>query len=262
MINKEIRKLLFDKIGRSKRRVYQMIEEKKKEYDYTISRETAAYILAAYHGIDISRFLTEEELAKVREAKRGTIERKAELPTKKTSQIKTQKIGEKLGLSDQYLPMDIKRDAEKMSEVYKILYLFENSVRHVILSIMESKYGSNWWETKVSKEIRDKVEKRMIAERKNRWHSRRGAHRIFYTDIEDLSAIITTNWQDFKDMFPDLIWVKSRIDSIGLSRNIVAHNNPLPNREIQRLKIYFDDWMRQLKIESLVSLASHVVVRD
>jgi hypothetical protein len=56
-------------------------------------------------------------------------------------------------------------------------------------------------------------------------------------------------------MFPDLTWVKSRIDSIGLSRNIVAHNNPLPNREIQRLKIYFGDWIRQLKIESLESIS-------
>jgi hypothetical protein len=53
--------------------------------------------------------------------------------------------------------VSIKRDAEKMSEVYKNLYLFENSVRHVILSVMGLKYGSNWWETKVSKEIKDKV---------------------------------------------------------------------------------------------------------
>jgi hypothetical protein len=151
--------------------------------------------------------------------------------------------------------VSIKRDAEKMSEVYKNLYLFENSVRYVILSVMGLRYGSNWWETKVSKEIKDKVGKRMAAEKKNRWHSKRGVHRIFYTDIEDLCAIITTNWQDFKDMFPDLTWVKSRIDSIGLSRNIVAHNNPLPNREIQRLKIYFGDWIRQLKIESLESIS-------
>lgn len=81
----------------------------------------------------------------------------------------------------------------------------------------------------MSKEIKDKVEKRMTAKEKNRWHSRRKVHFLYH--IEDLSVIITTNWKDFKDIFPELTWVK-RIDSIRLSRNMVAHNNPLPNREI------------------------------
>jgi hypothetical protein len=226
MINREIRKLLLDKSNLSKRRIYQLIEKKRKEYGYTISRETAAYILAADHyDIDISKHLSDEELDKVREARRITIEKRELVPTKETPQRKIPKVRKKLVSTDRYLPMSVKRDAEKMSEVYKILYLFENSVRHVILSVMGLKYGLNWWEIKVSKEIKNKVEKRMAAEKKNRWHSRRGAHRIFYTDIEDLCAIVTTNWQDFENMFPDLTWVKSRIDSIGLSRNIVAHNN-------------------------------------
>jgi hypothetical protein len=35
--------------------------------------------------------------------------------------------------------------------------------------------------------------------------------------------------------------------AISLSRNIVDHHNPLPKKEIDRLKILLDDWKKQFK---------------
>ena len=54
-INKEVFQALLEKTGKSPRRVYQMIQKKREEYDYTISRETAANLLAAQMKIDISK---------------------------------------------------------------------------------------------------------------------------------------------------------------------------------------------------------------
>jgi len=35
---------------------------------------------------------------------------------------------------------------------------------------------------------------------------------------------------------------------LELSRNIIAHNNPLPPREVERIKMYLEDLKRQLNI--------------
>jgi hypothetical protein len=111
---------------------------------------------------------------------------------------------------------------------------------------MTARHSDKWWDQKVGSTIKKNVQTRIEKEDKNRWHGKRGAHPIFYTDIEDLKSIIITNWSDFKDIFPNQQWVTVRIDEIGMSRNVVAHNNPLGKRDIQRLKLYLDDWTRQI----------------
>jgi hypothetical protein len=112
---------------------------------------------------------------------------------------------------------------------------------------MVKNHGTNWWDNNVGKKIRDKVTIRISNENKNKWHGKRGAHQIFYTDIEDLSDIIAANWEDFKEYFPDQAWVKTMISVIGTSRNVVAHNNPLSDDDIDAVKVNFRQWTKQIK---------------
>lgn len=95
--------------------------------------------------------------------------------------------------------------------------------------------------------MKKEVEERLLKEKENRWHGKRGVHKIFYTNIGDLNSIVSMNWADFKDMFPSQAWIKSRVDEIEFSRNIVAHNNPLSDHDIKRLKIYFEDLLKQTR---------------
>jgi hypothetical protein len=246
MINKEIMKMLCERIGKTRRRVYQLIEKKKKDYGYTITNEMAAYLLAADYDIDLSEILPEEELTRLRmlrETKTVVKENVKKMPSK----ITTIEISKEFRVIDPFLPQKIIDEAKEMSKVYPIVYLFENSVRNLIRIVLEKKYGSNWWSYKVPPSIQREVQKRLEQEKKNRWHGKRGAHPIFYTDIEDLSSIIVTNWNDFKELFPNQEWIKVRISEIELTRNTIAHNNPLSKRDIQRLKIYFQDWINQIK---------------
>ena len=87
---------------------------------------------------------------------------------------------------------------------------------------------------------------RQEKEGRNRWHARRGAAEIYYTDFGDLSSLIQNNWADFEDLFPDVNWVVTRLTELEASRNIVAHNNLLDRREVERIKIYLADWIMQV----------------
>ncbi len=149
------------------------------------------------------------------------------------------------------LPVSVLHDATRMQEVYPYLYLFENSVRYFIKDTLEARYGAGWWDSKASNPTRQKAAERELKDGANRWHGKRGAHPIFYVDIEDLIGLISSNFVDFRDKMPSvkrpLEWVSQRIEEITLSRNIVAHNNPLSQKDISRLKIYYSDWVDQIR---------------
>ncbi len=83
----------------------------------------------------------------------------------------------------------------------------------------------------------------------NRWHERRKAHEIYYTDFKDLEAIIINNWPIFKTFFPRTdgqFFVKRVLSPILPSRNIIAHTNPITSKEARRLALNFQDWRDQL----------------
>ena len=248
MINKQVMKLLLEKTGVTDKRIYQMIEEKKKAFQYSISKETAACLVAADHGIDISKILGEDELVKVREvAKTPAIVSRPRLKIPKDSsrQILVE-IGKDIKISDPLLPRKIVDDAVRMADVYSVVYIFENSVRNLISSVLEAAHGDKWWEATVGTKIKNNVKERMGKEQRKRWHGKRGAHPIFYTDIDDLSSIIATNWEDFRQIFDDQQWVSVKIAEIEMSRNVIAHNNPLEDLDVSRLKFNLRDWLNQI----------------
>jgi len=262
VINKKIMKLLHGKMGISPSGIYTAIGNKKKQFRYSVSKETAAYVLAAEKGIDISKYLSEEELSRVREATR-TAPIIIEKPTKKEKSVKrvlTVKFSDDLRISCPNVPESVLRDAKKMSGVYPYLYIFENSIRYFIKNILEEVYGQEWWVERIEKskggqKIVRKAENRRTEEGRNRWHGSRGDHPIFYIDIDDLTKIVTMNFDYFKDKLPGvkrpIEWLTNRIEEIAKSRNVIAHNNPLSNDDIQRVKLYFNDWRRYMSNSEL-----------
>ncbi len=129
---------------------------------------------------------------------------------------------------------------------YLAFFCLENSAREVIVERLAERHGSDWWSSCASRPVQEKVTRRQEAEGNNRWHVRRGASEIYYTDFGDLASLIRNNWEDFEDLFPDVNWVLSRFTELEASRNIVAHNNLLEPREVDRIKMYLMDWVRQV----------------
>jgi len=233
------------------RAIYLRIAAVRKRFKKSISPRMAEYILAAEMDIDVFKFSKDkEELKELRNLLRTT---PVQVPTqtikrrkkeKEQSLIIRKKIVETFGL-----PRNLGKEAERMAEAYPSMYIFENLIRHVVTTVLEDKYKKNWWNQPnvVSNKIKRRVKERKRKEGKNRWHSKRGSHEISYTDFADLSAIISTNWNDFKEVLGGL-QIQAEMKQLELSRNIIAHNNPLPSREVTRIGMYLEDLQRQLNI--------------
>lgn len=141
---------------------------------------------------------------------------------------------------------ELRATAMKALPAYLAFFVLENSVRDVVSERLSERTGPAWWETAASSSLKTKVEKRQESEGRDRWHMRRGATEIYYTDFGDLASLIRNNWEHFDDLFPDVNWVVTRFDELEKSRNIVAHNNLLEPHEVLRITLYLRDWIRQV----------------
>ena len=129
---------------------------------------------------------------------------------------------------------------------YLAFFMLENSALGLIADRLMEKDGAGWWEVCATSPVKKKVKGRQEKEGKNRWHMQRGASEIYYTDFGDLSSLLQNNWDEFEDLFPDVDWVLTRFRKLEASRNIVAHNNLFKDRELDRVKMYLSDWVKQV----------------
>jgi hypothetical protein len=245
----ELMSVIIKKADVTRERVYQIIKEKRISSNHTITKQEALWLYASEIGVDVCKFLDNEQTSRLRELSKSIIippQRK--IIKKIDKRPKTINISNQYGFIDKNLPEKIYNEAKKMAEdVYPLIYIFENSVRNLILNVLSKKFGNSWWDSKVTSSVKRKVADRKISENRNSWHGKRGAHEIYYTDIDDLIAIIKRNWSEFEEIFPKQSWIENIIDTIEVSRNTIAHNNPLNDHDIKRLKINSKDWQGQIK---------------
>jgi hypothetical protein len=140
----------------------------------------------------------------------------------------------------------VRRSAMRTLPAFLAFFCLENAVRELITERLIERHGSEWWTVAASEPVRKKVTKRQESEEADRWHMQRGAHEVFYTDFGDLLTIIKNNWAEFSDLFPDQNWITSRLSELEKSRNIIAHSNVLDDREVDRIRMYLEDWIRQV----------------
>lgn len=256
-IDNKIFRAIWDKAKETRpkiteRAIHYRIQAVRKKFGKTISSRMAANILASQMNVDVYKILKDkEELKGLRSLLQTTtrqvaVETRRERKRKEPTMIFQKKTVDTFGL-----PQNLASEAERMTEAYFNMYVFENLIRRVVVSGLGKKHGKDWWNQPnvVSSEIKRDVERRKQTERKNRWHAKRGSHEIFYADFKDLNRIITTNLSDFKDFLADSE-IQSHMRQLEHSRNIIAHNNPLPPREVERIKMYLDDLRKQLDIYS------------
>ncbi|HBY23442.1 MAG: Swt1 family HEPN domain-containing protein [Propionibacteriaceae bacterium] len=142
--------------------------------------------------------------------------------------------------------LDVRRAALQAMPSYLALFCLENSIRELVAERLAEAHGAGWWESAASTNLKKKVADRQALEGVKRWHMRRGASEIYYTDFGDLTSLIRNNWGSFEDLFPDQNWVMTRLDELEATRNIVAHSNTLDDRELQRLRLHMRDWILQV----------------
>jgi hypothetical protein len=248
--NRELRTALLKHLGVSQQRLSQRAKNTKQKYG-PMSTEEATYVIAHQEGLDLTKYLDPSAVDRVRNLIPNTgHQRIIARNTEKSSQSRRAhvriKIESALPDVDVFLSSTIARDAKKMANLYPVYYVLENSLRIVIKRIMEKKHGTDWWDIRVKKEVKEKVTDRKNKEHKQPWHGKRGQHEIFYSDFGDLRAIIEKNWDDFKDLFPTRSWITQKLDELENPRNILAHHNPVNNIDKNRIDLYFHDWVTLL----------------
>lgn len=237
----------------SKTMVYHRIEayQKKNKILLTSDAQFAyAYEIMGFSGEKLSKLGLREgtrEYNRLYDFLRRSRNVQTDVQLEEKKEVKNPRIRKKVVVGFG-LPPNLIDEASKMADVYPDLYQLENLVRYVILNVLEEKYTSNWWDNRrvVSKAIAEKVEIRKNFERQNRWVAKRRTHNIFYTDFSELARIINMNTNDFKKIFANME-IEAELRKLEPFRNIIAHNNPLSNTDIFRIKTALADLEKQLK---------------
>lgn len=141
---------------------------------------------------------------------------------------------------------DVVLRAQTMAVVYTAIAAFENSARAFVKRRLLEEVGDDWWQTCVPEKRREKAESRREEENKIRWHAKRGDSLIEYTEIEDLSAIISTNQEYFLAFIGSIDWSKNIFKTVERSRNIIMHSGLLEPEDIERLGLSMRDWLNQV----------------
>jgi len=161
--------------------------------------------------------------------------------------------------SDPILPEEKIKQAEKMaSEVYPLFFVLENSIRELIIRVMENAYpGKDWWNEpgvipdSGDTRVKSDVERLMKDEEEKPWPGRRakGTPPIYYTYLWHLREIINhePNWKHFKPILKKPKFIDVTIDEISTCRNNIMHCNPLRPSDIDVVKHRLKQWHRQLQ---------------
>lgn len=138
--------------------------------------------------------------------------------------------------------IDLRNDALQMARLYALVYCFENSVRELIAQRLQERHGINWWADKIPNKIQTFAVGRVKDAQDNSWLEGQDRGQLSYVDFGHLADIVTSNWEDFRDLIPTQHWVRQRFEELEKARNFVAHNRLLLPGEFQRVEMYINDW--------------------
>ena len=137
-------------------------------------------------------------------------------------------------------------EAKSMSQYYELFYCIERTIRNLIITVMKENYGANWWEEKMSYEIKKNVEQNMQWEAET-GYTKRSENKIDYTTFGELRQIVKLNWNLFSMQFISNTAFNRIMTTLNTLRVPIAHCTPLVEDEIKRLEITVNDWYRNKK---------------
>jgi len=138
---------------------------------------------------------------------------------------------------------DIRAQAKKMADFYALYYCLENTIRRLISTRLEEKYGPNWWDNEVPDGVKNGVKVKQEKE-KETVLSIRSEDPLTYTNFGELIDILNHKWDDFSDTIRSQKAMQHALSQFNQIRNVIAHSCELSDDDIVRLKLLIKDWMR------------------
>jgi hypothetical protein len=254
-----LRDVLLAKLGNPDRfELRRLANDVRKRYGQ-MSPADAYAVLAAERGIAIHRYLTDENVARVRGIMAGGVGRaptqsprngRQRAPTE--TRLREIRIGgTAFVVDDPMVRAAVAVEANQMAEIYPLTYTFENSVRELMTRVMERRYGADWWrQPYVSRTVMGHAEQNKKNEAEVPWHATRGVHDIHYTAIGDLLAIMfatNENRPTFEAILGKETSVRHLLEIIEHARHAIAHHRPLPKDERERLQLNTKAWQKLMR---------------
>lgn len=150
-------------------------------------------------------------------------------------------------LAKEFLPSELVDKGHKLSGIYQMLFLIENSLRRLVDKVLRDAEGDGYFATiNLSAGIHGGVKARKAQERKNQWIRVRGDSDIFYLDFIDIKFVIMNNWKHFKAMFPDQAWIGVKLDELYKCRCLIAHNSDIGSHEVDVIRINYKSILLQI----------------
>lgn len=139
------------------------------------------------------------------------------------------------------------------TEVYQMIYVFENSVREFINHVLKESSGNDWWNTTHhADDFKEKVVTYMQSEDDTPWVRRTNTHPLYYLELESLSTIITKASRIFSPYFSvigknaNAQWLINIINDVNKVRRAIMHSNPITKDLYATCKSDTNKWLKQL----------------
>lgn len=142
--------------------------------------------------------------------------------------------------------MEVRMNAERMAEYYKLFYMLENDIRKLIDDTLMEAYGSGRWDAHAPGSAKEECKSNQQREQ-DAGVTNRSDHELDYVSFGQLGEIIRANWIHFGGILSNQKALGRVMFSLNTLRGPIAHCGVLAEDEIDRLKLTVKDWFRLLE---------------
>jgi hypothetical protein len=141
---------------------------------------------------------------------------------------------------------EVRDNAVRMSEYYKLFYMLENDIRKLIEDTLREAHGSDWWHTHAPNSAKEEC-KTNIQREVEAGFTNRSDSELDYISFGQLGDIIRHNWALFGGILSNQKALGRVMYSLNNLRGPIAHCGVLAEDEVDRLKLTLKDWFRLLE---------------
>ncbi len=144
-------------------------------------------------------------------------------------------------------PFEMRKNAEHMSEYYKLFFMIENDMRRLIdETLTESSEKADWWEALSPPSAKEEYKQNAQREQEAGVTSR-SDNPLDYISFGQLGEIMRFNWNVFGGILSNQKAMGRVMFSLNMLRGPIAHCGLLAEDEAERLKLSVKDWFRLLE---------------
>lgn len=140
---------------------------------------------------------------------------------------------------------DVVHQALNAADSYKLLFVFENYLRDLVIDVLTKDSSADWWD-KVPKDVQDEITKLEQTEEAKTWMALGSRDKSALMTYPQLLRVMDHNW---KGLFEDIVRDRSLIQearTIGHLRNTICHMTAIPDEEVERVRQTMRDWFRMV----------------